>query len=201
MKKSEAAQANPAPEAKAGAQPQPVPPAADTKSESPTRPVQGDEKIEKLRKDIAGNIEFFFPLLFGLTVAIAVVLIALAVCGFFMKRTMDATVLAASVQVAFGMIMGFVCIHLGLMMMWFGLESAYTLKGALGEGAAKLEGAMTSSSPGLLLALGGIVLIGVSLHKKIEFQENTTHLGGEADIDFKAPTHFNVRPDDSEPNS
>ena len=192
------AKADPSPEAKAEAEAQAAPEA--TAEVQPPR-TQLDEKLDTLRGSIADKIDLYFPMLFWVTLGVALFLIVLAGCGFFMDKTMDATVLAASVQVAFGMIMGFVCVYLGLMMTWFGLESAYSLKGSMGNDAGKVEGALKSSSPGLLFALAGIVLIGVSLHKRIEFQEDTSHYADDAPVDPKAPTFFNVRPDDSEPQS
>jgi hypothetical protein len=92
--------------------------------------------------------------------------------GFFMGKTMEATVLAASVQVAFGMVLGFVCVYIGLMMTWVGIDAAYSVKGDVAGGAVALK----SASPGLLFALGGMLLVGVSLYKRIEYQENGMNL-------------------------
>jgi hypothetical protein len=128
-------------------------------------------QLEEFRQDIAKTIRDTFPWLFRLTVFVALALIALVWLGFGLGRTMDATVLAASVQVAFGMVIGFVCVYLGLMMTWFGIDAAFTLKGSASASGGKLEGALQSASPGLLFALAGIILIGVSLHKRIEYSE------------------------------
>jgi hypothetical protein len=57
------------------------------------------------------------------------------------------------------------------MMTWFGIDASYTFKGSLDVGAAKSEGALKSASPGLLFALGGMVLIAVSLYKPIVYEE------------------------------
>ena len=82
--------------------------------------------------------------------------------------TAEKMALAASVQVAIAMVMGFVSVFMGLMMTWFGINAAFELTGKSGD---KGEASLKSASPGLLFFLGGIILIGVSLYKKIEYQE------------------------------
>jgi len=149
-------------------------------------PRGGDQELERLRVDIAGTIRRTFPWLFLLTVGVALALVVMVWLGFLWDKAMDATVLAASVQVAFGMVIGFFCVYLGLMMTWFGLDAAYTLHGSLDTGAGKAEGALKSASPGLLFALAGIVLIAVSLHKKIEYQEGGFRSHGSIDADTDA---------------
>jgi hypothetical protein len=134
-------------------------------------PPSNEQQLDRLRVDIGATIKKTFPWLFLITVFIALALIVLVGLGFMLDKTMDATALAASMQVALGMVIGFVCVYLGLMMTWFGIDAAYTFKGSLGAGEAKAEGALKSASPGLLFALAGIVLIAVSLHKRIEYQE------------------------------
>ncbi len=74
------------------------------------------QKLDEQRVEFGRTIKRYFPILFMLTVFIATSLVVLSALGFFFGRTMDATVLAASVQVAFGMVLGFVCVYIGLMM-------------------------------------------------------------------------------------
>jgi hypothetical protein len=112
-------------------------------------------------------------------VVIAVSLVVLIGVGFAFGKTMEATVLAASVQVAFGMVLGFVCVYIGLMMTWVGIDAAYTFRGGVGSGSMALQ----SASPGLLFALGGMILVAVSLYKRIEYQENTSRLIDTQSID------------------
>lgn len=167
-------------------------------------------QLDVLRVDIATTIKSWFPRLFYLTVLFALSLIVLIAAGFINEKTMAATVLAASVQVAFGMVMGFVCVYIGLMMTWFGIDAEYTIKGGVGSGDVKAEGTLKSASPGLLFALGGILLIAVSLHKRIEYQENGTNLVGDSLIDPsasrhrtvpEAPTEFRITPRRSVPDA
>jgi hypothetical protein len=129
-------------------------------------------KLDELRVDFGKTINKYFRTLFIVTVLIALILVGLITTGFFMGKTMEATVLAASVQVAFGMVLGFVCVYIGLMMTWVGIDAAYSVKGDVGAGAVALK----SASPGLLFALGGMLLVGASLYKRIEYQENGMHL-------------------------
>jgi hypothetical protein len=161
---------------------------------------------------MAATITWWFPLLFGFTLAIAVFLIGMIAWGFYADRTMAATVLAASVQVAFGMVIGFVCVYIGLMMTWFGIDASYAIKAGVGTGDVKAEGTLNSASPGLLFALSGIVLIAVSLHKNIEYQENASNLvdtqsldpgSSESGVTPKAPSKIRRTPTDlgPDPNS
>jgi hypothetical protein len=139
-------------------------------------------KLDELRVDFGRTINRYFRTLFIVTVLIALILVALITTGFFMGKTMEATVLAASVQVAFGMVLGFVCVYIGLMMTWVGIDAAYSVKGDVGAGAVALK----SASPGLLFALGGMLLVGVSLYKRIEYQENGMNLVGTGPVSSQA---------------
>jgi len=139
-------------------------------------------KLDEQRVEFGKTVKNYFPVLFILTVVIAALLVLLNGLGFLLGRTMDATVLAASVQVAFGMVLGFVCVYIGLMMTWLGIDAAYSVKGGIGPGSFVLK----SASPGLLFALGGIVLVSVSLHKQIVYQENSRNLVDTQPLDPKA---------------
>ena len=127
------------------------------------------QKLDNQRVEFGATIKRYFPVLFVLTVVIATSVVVLIAVGFFAGRTMDATVLAASVQVAFGMVLGFVCVYIGLMMTWIGIDAAYAVEGNVGAGSFVLK----SASPGLLFAMGGIVLVSVSLHKQIVYEEGS----------------------------
>jgi len=128
------------------------------------------QKLDDQRIEFGDTIKRYFPVLFILTIVIATSLVVLVAVGFLAGRTMDATVLAASVQVAFGMVLGFVCVYIGLMMTWIGIDAAFAVEGDMGPGSFVLK----SASPGLLFAMGGIVLVSVSLHKQIVYEEGTS---------------------------
>lgn len=140
-------------------------------SESTVR-LPHDPALDKLRVSIARVIQRYFAPLFLVTLFCVGFLFIVISFGLFQESAINVMALAASVQVAFGMIIGFVCVYIGLMMTWFGIDAAYTLKGSFDAGAAiKSEGALKSASPGLLFALGGMMLIAVSLYKPIVFEE------------------------------
>jgi hypothetical protein len=172
---------------------------------------QTTDQLNRLRVDIADTIRQYFRPLFFLTLFVAMFLIVLIGVGFYTNATMATMALAASVQVAFGMVIGFVCVYIGLMMTWFGIDAAYTVKGSLGAGDVKGEGSLKSASPGLLFALGGIVLIAVSLYKPIVYEEHgaqptfqqslgTSGEGGMSAPKPKPPTTINVTPADGDSN-
>ena len=135
----------------------------------PVTPSGQSEQLEQLRLRIGEIVCNWFTWLFLATVVIAAFLVILITTAVFSGKTIETMALAASLQVAFGMVIGFVCVYLGLMMTWFRIDSAYDLsiRGVSGKGELSLR----SASPGLLFALGGIVLIAVSLYKPIVYEE------------------------------
>ena len=138
---------------------------------APTAAPSASESLDKLRINIAGLIQRIFLPLFLVTLFCVMFLFSVITFGLFQPSAINVMALAASVQVAFGMVIGFVCVYIGLMMTWFGIDAAYTFQGSLGAGGLKSEGAVKSASPGLLFALGGMLLIAVSLYKPIVFSE------------------------------
>ena len=97
--------------------------------------------MESLRADIARKIKnSFLPLLF-------VPLTATGLLGLIIGTrwvtpdVVEKMALAASVQVAFGMVIGFVCVYLGLMMTWFGIDASYTLGGKFAAGRSRAKSA------------------------------------------------------------
>ncbi|MBS9405391.1 hypothetical protein KG088_17425 [Halomonas sp. TRM85114] len=126
--------------------------------------------LQALRVNIATIVgRYFLPLLI-VTMLFAVFLIVIIGTRFVTDDTAEKMALASSVQVAFGMIIGYVCIYIGLMMTWFGIEAAYSVQGALGAEHAKGEISLRSASPGLFFALGGMILIAACLYKPIEYR-------------------------------
>ncbi|MCI0361126.1 MAG: hypothetical protein L0211_21815 [Planctomycetaceae bacterium] len=162
---------------------------------SPANQQNTREQLDELRVAFGKTIKHYFFVLFIITVLIALSLIGMMCVGFFNNKTMDAAVLGASLQVAFGMVIGFVCVYIGLMMTWIGINVAFTASGEVGGGAFALK----SASPGLLFALGGMILVAVSLYKRIEYQENVSRYAGSVPFGAKdsgtqptAPKHIEV---------
>jgi hypothetical protein len=131
------------------------------------------EELDKIRISIARSLFFSFPVLLLCTLGALIFLFAV-ISGNVPTgdakalTTAEKMALAASIQVAFGMVMGFVSVFIGLMMTWFGLNAAFAFTGKAGE---RGEVALQSASPGLLFFLGGIILIGVSLYKPITYED------------------------------
>jgi hypothetical protein len=131
---------------------------------------QPSQALHALRMNIAKIVgRYFLPLLI-VTMLFALFLIFIIGTQQVTSDTTEKMALAASVQVAFGMVIGYVCVYVGLMMTWFGLEAAFSVTGSLSAQEAKGEVSLRSASPGLLFALGGMVLIAVCLYKPIEYK-------------------------------
>ena len=137
---------------------------------SPTLP---SSELEKIKKGVAVTLFISFPVL------LCFLLYALSFMFGIIQgpgpdqsvpglHTAEKMALASSIQVAIGMVMGFVSVFMGLMMTWFGINAAFEFNGKAGtQGEATLK----SASPGLMFFLGGIILIGVSLRKEITYSE------------------------------
>jgi len=139
-------------------------------AESKKRSANSPHELQALRINIAKIVgQYFLPLLI-VTMLFAFFLILIIGTRFVTSDTVEKMALASSVQVAFGMIIGYVCVYIGLMMTWFGIEAAYTLTGAVGAEQTKGEISLKSASPGLIFALGGMILIAVCLYKPIEYK-------------------------------
>lgn len=120
---------------------------------------------------IARYIRYAFLPLLVLTVLCVLFLGYIILIGQGSNNPTAAMAFASSVQVVFGMATGYVCVFIGLMMTWFGIEAAYSFDGAVEAGGTKGNLALKSASPGLVFALGGMILIAVSLYKPIVYEE------------------------------
>lgn len=139
-------------------------------AESNKRGTSSPTELQTLRVSIAMIVgKYFLPLLI-VTMLFALFLIVIIGTQLVTSDTVEKMALASSVQVAFGMIIGYVCVYIGLMMTWFGIEAAYTFTGTVGAEHAKGEIGLKSASPGLLFALGGMILIAACLYKPIEYK-------------------------------
>jgi len=163
-------------------------PATDDQSEP-----HPSQELHALRINIANIVgKYFLPLLI-VTLVFAAFLIFIIGTPIVTADTTEKMALAASVQVAFGMFIGYVCVYVGLMMTWFGIEAAYTVKGSLDAYKANGQMSLQSASPGLLFALGGMVLIAVCLYKPIEYKAKFPIT--EKDIPASAPAENQVQND------
>lgn len=135
-----------------------------------------DTRLDETRINIGKFIFWSFPILLLCTIG-ALVFLFLIVSGTIGGgreaegglSTVERMALAGSVQVAFGMVMGFVSVFMGLMMTWFGLSASYAMTAKSGKMG---EVSLQSASPGLLFFLGGVILIGVSLYKPLTYEDH-----------------------------
>lgn len=162
----------------------------DARDQSDAHPSQ---ELHELRIIIAKIVGKYFSRLLIVTLLFAVFLIFIIGTQKVTADTTEKMALAASVQVAFGMVIGYVCVYVGLMMTWFGIEAAYSAKGSLDAEKAKGEVSLQSASPGLLFALGGMVLIAVCLYKPIEYKSKVPIT--VKDIPASAPAENTVQND------
>ncbi len=131
------------------------------------------DDLATLRRRIACFITVFFPVLTILAILGAVALFFCVGTDRFADEVIEKMALAASIQVGFGMVIGYVCIFLGLMMTWFGVvDSGYTMRTRAKAGSAAGEVSLKSASPGLLFALAGAVLVAVCLYKPLYYQDS-----------------------------
>ncbi len=135
-----------------------------------SRDHQPSRELQQLRVRIAEIVGRYFVPLLMLTMLFAFFLIFIIGTTRVTSDTAEKMALAASIQVAFGMFIGYVCVYIGLMMTWFGIEAAYSFTGAVGAHEAKGEVSLRSASPGLIFAVGGMVLIAACLYKPIVYQ-------------------------------
>ena len=119
-----------------------------TKPAPPKPPPSPPNELESLRFNIARTIKRFFSPLFLVTLGFAVFLCVIIGTKLVTADVMEKMALAASVQVAFGMVIGFVCVYIGLMMTWFGIDASYNFSGKLDAAGSKGEVSLKSRQPG-----------------------------------------------------
>ena len=88
-------------------------------------------------------------------------------------RTAEAMALLGSLQISLAMFLGFTCIFWGLMMTCLGVTAGYDIKAGGNTEKAAASFSLASTSPGILFLIGGLILIGMSLHKDIQYQDKT----------------------------
>ena len=144
-----------------------------------------DESAKSRVVPLAGypaSLRRWFGWLFWITFAILVVLpvvvagavIALHIWGKW--DTIDKMAIAASLEVLLGMVVGLVAIFWGLLLTWFGVESAFTLEASGEVGNTKGKGTIQASAPGLVLFVGGMALVGFCLYKPLQFSQSAPEL-------------------------
>lgn len=145
----------------------------------------------RLKQLQAKFVPFFFwmiGLTFGLVV-LSVVVVGIIVFCYKGENPSDAAVekalMAQTIQVSLGMILGLVSISFGVVMTWVAIEAPFELHAKGGDPAAKVEVSVQSISPGIVLMIGGMLLAGYSLYLPIHFSR--TEDGGTMTLNRELP--------------
>ena len=132
-----------------------------------------------------------FGVLVCAPIAVSIAVILLHWLG--KSDTTDKMAIAASLEVLLGMLVGLVAIFWGLLLTWFGVESAFTIDVSGEMGTAKGKGAFQASAPGLVLFVGGMALVGFCLYKPLQFSQSVPELR-RAPIADKPSTDYDEFP-------
>ena len=117
-----------------------------------------------------------FAKLFGWIIALTAALVGgmavvMSVIPLSGPDTFDKTVMLRMMQIAFGNFFGGVCIYLGVVLSWFGIRESVRVAA---EGPTTGRFDLQTASPGVILMLGGMILIGVAMFSRIEIAERPT---------------------------
>lgn len=82
------------------------------------------------------------------------------------EDSFDRIVILRVMQIAFGNFFGSVCVYLGVVLSWFGVKESVRVAA---EGHWKIM--LNTTSPGIILMMGGMLLIGMAMLCKIEITE------------------------------
>lgn len=131
------------------------------------------DELQKARSAAAWLIVAAFPAVLAMILGVVVCMLVVLQVDQEKAQPIDRMAVAASLQVGLGMCLGFVICYFGIAMTWVGIEAAFRF----GAGTKRDEPAgsskllLQSASPGLFFALLGAILIGVSLNKKLVFED------------------------------
>ena len=134
----------------------------------------------------------FAPLFWGLIVSTIVLLVAnvgVIIFVFLSVRfdDLEKVLIAKLVQVSLGMLLGASCIFLGVLLIWLGIAAPLTLNLQSEAEAVKGNLVLKTASPGVALSMGGIVLIGVSLYRPVDYSRTSNGESDQRQGQAKAP--------------
>ena len=78
---------------------------------------------------------------------------------------------ARFIQVSFGMTIGSGCVFLGVILIWLGITASVSVSATGNTTVGTGRFGLTSASPGVIIALAGIVLIALSLYRPIGYTD------------------------------
>lgn len=90
------------------------------------------------------------------------------------RETLDTMALVSTLQVGLGMVLGLVCVFMGLVVVWLSISAAESKVDAKGATAALN---IQTASPGLVFFVGGVILIGMSLYKPLTYEKKPETIG------------------------
>ncbi|MBN72961.1 MAG: hypothetical protein CME32_27210 [Gimesia sp.] len=146
-----------------------------------------DERLKEIRNTFA---PFFFWIIGATFILITISVVAVLVIIFFYRgkdpisEAAEKALMAQTVHMSLGMILGLVAMSFGVVMNWLAIEAPFTIR-ARGGGGQKAELFLQSICPGIVLMIGGMILVGISLYLPIHFV--TSEDGGETSIDRSKP--------------
>jgi hypothetical protein len=78
---------------------------------------------------------------------------------------------ARFIQVSFGMTIGSGCVFLGVILIWLGITASVSVSATGSTVAGTGRFGLSSASPGVIIALAGIVLIALSLYRPVGYTD------------------------------
>jgi hypothetical protein len=122
---------------------------------------------DELKRDFKWVFKFVTVSVF---VVIIVMSFALTASGFVFQDRLSLVIATRMLQLSLGMILGAACLVFGVLLSWFGIESAFRLGAGQSESSHGFRVALSSASPGIALIVGGVILIGICLWKEPEYE-------------------------------
>lgn len=150
-------------------------------------PTGTDEGLKEIRNTFA---PFFFWIIGATFVLITISVVAVLVIIFFYRgndpisEAAEKALMAQTVHMSLGMILGLVAMSFGVVMNWVAIEAPFTMRARGGEGS-KAELFLQSVGPGIVLMIGGMILVGISLYLPIHYV--STEDGGKTSVDRSKP--------------
>lgn len=150
----------------------------------------GDTAVSMLPVASETHLDFtrvFRLLVLGTGVLIMLASVTMIYGSLFAPTPLAKAMVTRSLQIAIANISGITCVYLGVVLCWFGVKEAVRVSARVDGPSADVRGVLNSAGPGLALAFGGLVLIGLALYRPVAYQEEVIE-GTRAKLDF-GPDH------------
>lgn len=138
----------------------------------------GGDRIEIAMLGPRANLETTFKIMVnGIFVMIVMTAAVVVVMGFLPAQDFRKIIIVRLIQISFAMILGAACIIFGVLLSWLGIDAAFSVTGERSSEPGSMRLAFSSTSPGIALILGGIVLIGMAIFKDVSYEETEKSVG------------------------